>query len=99
MKLSNHSKKRLKERTGLEERAQRELFKSALNKGLSLQKAMCEEYDCNVISFLKKKSRNGKVGMKIYKGFVFIHSKNAKQLFTVYKCPKNVWDSIKRRNK
>lgn len=83
MKLSKHSKKRMKERANIKSEAiQKNFFKNALKYGKSLND--CE--DNNLIKFIKEKTRYN-CQIKVYKNWVFIYSKNAHQLYTMYELP------------
>ncbi len=80
MKLSQHSKYRMRQRTDFNHRQRKSLFREALAKGKSPQ----DVKDERIKNFLLGKP-NCKV--KLYKGYVFIYSKNAHQLYTMYKLP------------
>lgn len=95
MKLSKHSKKRIKERTDIKKRSQTRFFRSALDQGISLNQAKMQDYDKVVIDYLEKVSK--KASAKVYKGYTFIYSKNNKQLYTVYKSPKDIRELIEKR--
>ena len=83
MKLSKHSKLRMKERTEFNHNERKRLFRDALNNGLDWGGMK----DCPLKDYLRDISeRNCKV--KAYKGYVFIYSKNGSQLYTMYKLPK-----------
>lgn len=79
MKLSKHSKLRMKERAGICAN-QKAFYKNALRKGISAG----ETKDERLRNYLLSKENNH-TKAKIYKGYVFLHSKNSKQLYTVYK--------------
>ena len=88
MKLSQHSKQRMRERTNLNHQERRMLFRHALDNGKSPQ----EIKDENLKSYLKEK---GNCKIKIYKGYIFIYSKNGKQLYTMYEIPKQFTNAVK----
>ena len=89
MKLSYHSKIRMVERAHLKKREQKLFFKEALLKGKS--PSMLK--DGVIKDFLLKKEQKCKV--KLYKGFVFIYSKNSKVLYTMYKLPEELTEEEK----
>lgn len=81
MKLSNHSRKRLKQRGGIKnQKIQNNFFRNALIKGLSPEQIEDEQLRAKLKS---KEKYNSKI--KYYKGWVFIYSKNSHQLYTTYK--------------
>lgn len=94
MKLTKHSRKRIKERTHIKKRGQERFFRLALNRGISLGQARKLKLDKVVIEYLKKLNRGQQV--KIYNDYVFIYCKNSKRLYTMYKCPENISQSIRR---
>ena len=71
MKLTNHSKVRMRERTTLNRKEQKMLFRRALDNGLSVS----DIKDKQIKQFLSERTRNCKV--KLYRGYVFIYSKNS----------------------
>lgn len=81
MKLSKHSKDRMRERVNIKsQKIQENFFRNALQKGISPDQAEDE------ILKMRLKSRekyNSKV--KYYKGWVFVYSRNSHQLYTMYK--------------
>lgn len=79
--ISNHGRMRMKERTGLNHKERKKFFDEAVLKGKSPNDITDEE----IKKFLLSKQINCKV--KLYKGYVFIHSKNSKRLYTMYKLP------------
>lgn len=81
MKLSKHSKIRLRERTNFNHSERRQLFRNALQNGESLQQIKDEK----IKRFIVSKSRNCKI--KLYRGYLFLYSKNSHQLYTMYKLP------------
>ncbi len=85
MKISNHAKMRMRERTEFNHQERKRLFRNALDKGKSLQ----DIEDDKIKQFVEKiEKRNCKV--KLYLGYVFIYSKHSKQLYTMYKLPKEL---------
>ena len=87
MKLSNHSKIRMRERTAFNSRERYSLFREALQYG----KSPANVDDKNFQNYLLSKP-NCKV--KVYKGYVFIYSKNSKQLYTMYEISKKYKENI-----
>ena len=81
MKLSKHSKDRMKQRVGIKsEKIAKNFFKNALKNGVSPEQVE----DSLLRQRLKSREKyNSKV--KLYKGWVFVYSKNSKQLYTMYK--------------
>lgn len=80
MKLSKHSKIRMKERTDYNHQERKTLFQKALQYGKSANDII----DKKLKNYLMSKP-NCKV--KLYKGYVFIYSKVSHQLYTMYKLP------------
>lgn len=86
MKLSEHGKQRMKERAGLNHRERIRMFSEAVHKGKSP----------NDVSIKKNKelkeylSSKGNCKVKLYKGYVFIYSKNSQRLYTMYKLPERL---------
>lgn len=80
MKLSNHSKLRMKERTDYNHLERKRLFKEALLKGKSANDIKDKKLKHYMMSKPKCK-------VKLYKGYVFIYSKISHQLYTMYKLP------------
>lgn len=83
MKLTKHSKLRMKERTGLNHNERKSLFRRALDNGKSIN----DIKDDRTREYLLKK-KNCKV--KLYRGYVFLYSKNSKTLYTMYKLPDGI---------
>ena len=81
MRLSNHSKIRMRERTELNHKERLKLFREALNKGKNAQDIKNEE----IKAFIKSKENRCKI--KLYKDYVYIYSKTGKTLYTMYKLP------------
>ena len=81
MKLSKHSKERMKQRANIKSiHIQEKFFKNALLKGVSPEQVE----DSLLKQRLKSREKyNSKV--KLYKGWVFVFSKNSKRLYTMYK--------------
>ena len=85
MKLSKHSKVRMRERTNLNHNERGKLFKLALKNGDSLNDIKDEK----IKSYLAPKQRfNSKI--KVYQNYVFVYSKNNHTLYTMYKLPENL---------
>ena len=82
MRLTKHSKQRIKQRTSLNRREQKRLFRLALNNG----KSAGQIEDEKLKKYIERKSKICKA--KVYKDYVFIYSKNGKSLYTMYKLPK-----------
>ena len=82
MKLSKHSKERMKERTPFNHKERMKLFQKALVNGDSPNDIKDEK----IKNYLKSKEKfNSKA--KLYKGYIFIHSRRSKQLYTMYELP------------
>lgn len=84
MKLSQHGKIRMRERTNLNHKERKVLFRKALDYGLSINNIK----DGAIKDYLKARENNCKI--KLYNNYVFIYSKNGKQLYTMYKLPDNL---------
>lgn len=80
MRLSKHSKKRMKERANIT-RNQKSFFRNALKYGKSPAEINDEKLKYRLISI----SMTKKTKVKLYKGYIFIYSKNAHLLYTMYK--------------
>lgn len=79
MKLSKHSIERMEERTELDKGNFKEFYRNALRKGKSWEQLK----DGELKQFLKSREFwNCKV--KYYKGYIFVYSRNSKQLYTMY---------------
>lgn len=89
MKLTQHSKQRIRERAGVRSSEKNKLFKQALLKGISAGNINNEI----IKKYLLKKERHCKT--KIYKGYVFMYSKNGKKLYTMYEVPNYIKEMIK----
>ena len=81
MKLSNHSKERMKQRANVC-RNQERFYRNALKNGLTINQIQNEELKKWIKSRIKYNS-----SIKIYHNWVFIHSRNSKQLYTMYELP------------
>ena len=81
MKLSQHSRDRMYQRGHIKSRKiQENFFRNALLYGISADRVE----DKLLKQRLKSREKyNSKV--KLYKGWVFVYSKNAHQLYTMYK--------------
>ena len=84
MKLTKHSKVRMKERTNLNHRERRQLFKNALEHGKSPYNIKNEK----IKKYMLARQNNCKI--KLYKDYLFIYSKNTKILYTMYKLPEEL---------
>ena len=84
MKLSNHSKERMKQRANVT-RNQERFFRNALNNGLSLKQIKDEELQKWIKARIKYNS-----SIKVYKNWAFVYSRNAKQLYTMYELPEEL---------
>ena len=85
MKISSHGKLRMKERANIDTKNQMPFFTNALRKGKSpndLKEGPTKQY------LLKKQTSKSKA--KLYRGYVFIYSKNSKRLYTMYKLPEEL---------
>lgn len=82
MKLSKHSKERMKQRTPFNHKERMKLFKDALHKGKSYGEVSNEKLKKYLMNKESWKSQ-----VKLYKGYIFIHSKHSKQLYTMYELP------------
>lgn len=80
MKLSNHSKIRMKERTNYNHQERKTLFQKALQYGKSAN----DIKDKKLKTYLMSKPS---CKVKLYNGYIFIYSKNSKRLYTMYKLP------------
>jgi len=86
VKISNHAKMRMRERTEMNHQERRKLFRHALLYGKSpgnLEEGIIRD-------FLETKENKGGCKVKLYKGYLFLYSKNSHQLYTMYKCPEGV---------
>ena len=89
MRLTKHSKLRLRQRAGVISNEKNKLFRHALDKGIS-----AGETNNQVLKkYLLKKERHCKA--KIYKGYVFMYSKNGKKLYTMYEVPNYIKEMMK----
>ena len=91
MKLSSHSKKRIKERTTLNHVERRNLFRLALSKGKSINDIKSER----IKRFIASKTRYNS-HIKIYRDYVFIYSRNSHQLYTMYELPEYLRNEVKK---
>lgn len=85
MKISNHAKRRIVERTYFNHRERKQLFRNALDKGKSVKQIK----DKNINKYLASKQTKT-VRIKLYKDYVFVYGKNSKTLYTMYKLPENL---------
>lgn len=80
-KVSRHASMRMKERTPFNHKERRRLFREALKHGYNAQ----DIKDPNLKGYML--SKKGRAYVKLYKGYIFIYSKNTKHLYTVYPLP------------
>lgn len=80
MKLSQHSKERIVERTSIRGKDKKQLFKQALEHGKSFD----DIKDIRLKSYIASRKN---CRAKIYKDYIFLYSKNSKQLYTMYELP------------
>ena len=83
MKISKHGKLRIIERAGISTN-QMQFYRNAIRNGIDPRNME----EGKIRNYLMKKMHYCKV--KLYKGYVFIYSKNGKQLYTMYKLPKDL---------
>jgi hypothetical protein len=81
MKLSEHSKQRMKQRTDYNHKQRVRLFADAIMYG----KSPNDFKDNKELRDFLLSRKNCKV--KLYKNYVFIYSKNSHRLYTMYKLP------------
>lgn len=96
MKLTSHSRIRLRERIDVRKSQQKQFFKRALMYG------KCEhdfENNEKVYKYLLNLQRKRNCQVKVYKGYIFIHSKVSKTLYTVYEIPENIKKEIIKKNR
>ena len=87
MKLSKHSKIKMHERAGLKSNEKLRMYKMGLKHGKTIKQIKNEK----IKSYLAPKQKfNSRI--ILYQGYVFIHSKNSKQLYTMYKLPSELGD-------
>lgn len=84
MKLSKHSKIRLRERTNFNHKERQLIFKNALKNGLSPEKVKNQKLK----NFMNSKNRRCKI--KLYKGYLFLYGRNSHILYTMYKVPEHL---------
>lgn len=83
-KVSRHASMRMKERTPYNHKERRRLFREALLYG----KNAYDIKDPNLKGYML--SKKGRAYVKLYKGYIFIYSKNTKHLYTVYPLPEDL---------
>jgi len=88
MKISKHAKIRMKERTSLNHKERRIIFRLALSKGKSIQDIKDERIKRYMMSKRRYNSQS-----KLYKNYIFIYSRNSHQLYTIYKLPDEFLES------
>lgn len=79
MKLSKHSIERMRERANVS-RHQENFFRNALKYGKSIAQIEDNDLKTRLQGRIKYNST-----LKVYKGYVFIYSRNSHQLYTMYK--------------
>ena len=84
MKISKHAMMRMRERTGLNHKNRRGMFRRALDKGKNIQDIKNKE----VRGFVKCKQKRCMI--KLYEDYLYIYSKYSKQLYTMYKLPEEL---------
>ena len=89
MKITKHGKHRMRERTPFNSKERKTLYRDALRNGKTPN-------DITDIVFKKYLLSKPNCKIKIYKGYIFIHSKNSGRLYTMYEIPKrfnggNIW--------
>ena len=90
MKISKHAKTRIRERTSLDTQERRQIFRLALKHG----KYTSDIKDARIKRYMMSKRRfNNQV--RLYKGYIFIYSKNNRQLYTMYKLPEYLESELK----
>ena len=88
MKLSNHSKRRMRERTDLNHKERLQLANEAFRLGKSADELVKKNKDNKKLAEYMLSKPNCKV--KTYKGYIFIYSKNSHRLYTMYKIPEHI---------
>jgi hypothetical protein len=83
----------MKQRTELNHKERIILYKNALRIGKSYGEVRNEELRQYLLN------KEGKAQVKLYKGYVFIHSKNSKKLYTMYELPDKYKEIYKKENK
>ena len=83
-KVSHHANMRMKERTPFNHIERRRLFREALKHGQNAQ----DIKDPNLKGYMLSKKKHAYV--KLYKGYMFIYSKNTKHLYTIYPLPEDL---------
>ena len=83
-KVSHHANMRMKERTPFNHKERRHLFREALMYG----KNAYDIKDPRLHGYMLSKKKRAYV--KLYKGYIFIYSKNTKHLYTVYPLPEHL---------
>jgi len=90
MKISKHAKERIKQRTSLDTQERRQIFRLALKHGKYISDIKNERIKRYLMS---KRRFNNQV--RLYKGYIFIYSKNKRQLYTMYKLPEYLENEVK----
>ena len=71
------------ERTPFNHKERYKLFRDALTRGKNPQ----DIKDDKIRNYMKSKQGINGSNIKLYKDYIFIYSKNGKQLYTMYKLP------------
>lgn len=85
MKISHHATLRMTERANIDKKNQKQFFRGALNHGKSYGDIGNE----TIKNHLKSLESTG-CKAKLYKGYIFIHSRSGKTLYTMYKVPEKL---------
>lgn len=81
VRISEHGKRRMRQRTPFNSKGRKTLYREALHYGKNPNDIKDEKFK----QYLLSKQKNCKI--KIYRGYLFIHSKNSGRLYTMYKVP------------
>ena len=81
-KITKHASIRMKERTKFNHKERYYLFKKAIKYGKNPQ----DIKDESLQGYMYSKRRNAYI--KLYRGYIFIYSRNTKRLYTMYELPK-----------
>lgn len=91
MKISKHAKERIKQRTSLDTQERRQIFRLALKHGKYISDIKNER----IKRYLRSK-KHFNCQIRLYRDYVFIYSKNSRQLYTMYKLPEYLKDEVKK---
>lgn len=80
IKITQHGKMRMRERTSFNSKERKTLYNEALHKGLTPN-------DIQDIKFKNYLLSKPNCKIKVYRGYIFIHSKNSGRLYTMYEIP------------